>query len=85
LISTSAIGDELFFNMDNEDRNSKDDSSLPASISKASGHVYQRSASPGNSLCGTEISDGKKSERHRDTTLGSSYSSSVGFENKSRF
>jgi hypothetical protein len=69
----TAIGDELFFNIDIEER-SKDDSSVPVSINR--GHVYQRSgSSPGNSLCGTEASDGKKSKKE---AMGSSYSSSVG-------
>jgi hypothetical protein len=64
----------------------KDDSSVPISINRGSGQIY-RGASPGNSLCGTEISDGKRSEqpastvsvqsaslrsRRRDTTISGS-------------
>lgn len=84
-LSTIAIGDELFFSMDSEERGSKDDSSVPVSIGR--GHMYQRSGSPSNSLCGTDVSDGKRSDarsRQRDATLGSSYSSSQGYDSKTQ-
>eukprot|EP00804_Cyclotella_cryptica_P022229 CCRYP_017931-RA/>CCRYP_017931-RA protein AED:0.02 eAED:0.02 QI:5792/1/1/1/0.8/0.81/11/115/2214 len=75
------IGDELFFNSESaEERGGKDDSSLPISITRGSGHR----SSPGNSVCGTEVSDGRRTisvqstahrSRHRETTSGSSHSS----------
>ena len=72
--------------MDSEERGRQDDSSVPVSIGR--GHHYQRSgSSPGNSLSGTEVSDGKRSDarsRHRDTTLGSSYASSLGYYTESK-
>jgi hypothetical protein len=84
------IGEELFFNMDtNGDRGGiKDDSSVPISISRGC-----RGSSPGNSVCGTETSDGRRSEipastvsvqstsrsRHRDNVSGGSTSFRGGF------